>query len=120
MSNEQLLSRPGSRVIELDIEGMTCASCVNRVERKLGKLDGVEATVNLPLESAHVTVPAEITDEQITATVAAAGYKAKVRSPPSTRTHRRDRGEVAAGDRIRCVARAARPGSARGSSGSRR
>ncbi|QCB98825.1 copper-translocating P-type ATPase [Arthrobacter sp. PAMC25564] len=60
---------------------MTCASCVSRVERKLGKLDGVEATVNLPLESAHVTVPAGVTDEQITATVAAAGYKATVRAP---------------------------------------
>jgi Cu+-exporting ATPase len=68
-------------VIELDIEGMTCASCVGRVERKLGKLEGVEASVNLPLESAHVTVPAGITDEQITATVEAAGYKAKVRPP---------------------------------------
>ena len=61
MSNEQLLGQAGSRVLDLDIEGMTCASCVNRVERKLGKLDGVEATVNLPLESAHVTVPADIT-----------------------------------------------------------
>jgi P-type Cu+ transporter len=81
VSNEQLLHPPGSRVIELDIEGMTCASCVSRVERKLGKLDGVEASVNLPLESAHVTVPAGITNEQITATVAAAGYKAKVRPP---------------------------------------
>lgn len=69
----------GSRVVDLDIEGMTCASCVNRVEKKLGKLDGVEASVNLPLESAHVTVPAGITDEQITATVEAAGYKAKIR-----------------------------------------
>ncbi|WP_427135780.1 heavy metal translocating P-type ATPase [Pseudarthrobacter sp. S9] len=58
---------------------MTCASCVNRVERKLGRLDGVEASVNLPLESAHVTVSSDITDEQITATVAAAGYKATIR-----------------------------------------
>ncbi|CAN7588830.1 heavy metal translocating P-type ATPase [Arthrobacter sp. LjRoot14] len=81
MSNEQLLHQPGTRVIELDIEGMTCASCVGRVERKLGKLDGVEASVNLPLESAQVTVPAGITDEQITATVEAAGYKARVRPP---------------------------------------
>ena len=81
MSNEQLLQQPGTRVIELDIEGMTCASCVSRVERKLGKLDGVEASVNLPLESAQVTVPAGITDEQITATVEAAGYKARVRPP---------------------------------------
>ncbi|BCW73367.1 heavy metal translocating P-type ATPase [Arthrobacter sp. NicSoilB8] len=81
MVNEQLLDQAGSRVIDLDIEGMTCASCVSRVERKLGKLDGVEATVNLPLESAHVRVPAAITDDQITATVAAAGYKATIRSP---------------------------------------
>lgn len=86
MSNEQLLNQPGNRVIELDIEGMTCASCVSRVERKLGKLDGVEASVNLPLESAHVTVPAGITDEQITSTVAAAGYKATIRSGGSRRT----------------------------------
>lgn len=83
MTNEQLLNQPGSRVIELDIEGMTCASCVSRVERKLGKLDGVEASVNLPLESAHVTVPAGITDEQITSTVAAAGYKATIRQGTS-------------------------------------
>ena len=81
VSREQLLDQPGNRVIELDIEGMTCASCVGRVERKLGKLDGVTATVNLPLESAHVTVPAAVTDDQITATVAAAGYKATVRTP---------------------------------------
>jgi Cu+-exporting ATPase len=79
VSNEHLLDQPGRRVIELNIEGMTCASCVSRVERKLGKLDGVEASVNLPLESAHVTVPTDTTDEQITATVAAAGYKATVR-----------------------------------------
>ena len=81
MGSEQLLDRAGSRLIDLDIEGMTCASCVNRVERKLGKLDGVEASVNLPLESARVSVPADITDDQITATVAAAGYKATVRAP---------------------------------------
>ncbi|CAH0124690.1 Cation-transporting P-type ATPase A [Arthrobacter sp. Bi26] len=81
MSSEQLLDQAGSRVIDLDIEGMTCASCVNRVERRLGKLDGVEASVNLPLESARVSVPADITDDQITATVAAAGYKATIRSP---------------------------------------
>lgn len=81
MSNQELLHQPATRVVELDIEGMTCASCVNRVEKKLGKLDGVQASVNLPLESAHVTVPAGITDEQITATVEAAGYKATIRQP---------------------------------------
>ncbi|WP_455836044.1 heavy metal translocating P-type ATPase [Pseudarthrobacter siccitolerans] len=81
MSNQDLLHQPGSRVVELDIEGMTCASCVNRVEKKLGKLEGVQALVNLPLESAHVTVPAGISDEQLVDTVNAAGYKAKVRLP---------------------------------------
>ena len=82
MSHQELLHPPGTRVVELDIEGMTCASCVNRVEKKLTKLEGVEASVNLPLESAHVTVPAGITDEQLTATVEAAGYKARVRPQP--------------------------------------
>ncbi|MGM9471887.1 heavy metal translocating P-type ATPase [Pseudarthrobacter sp. YS3] len=69
---------------------MTCASCVNRVERKLGKLDGVEATVNLPLESAHVTVPAGITDEQIVNTVNAIGYTAHLRPPPIPSHHGRE------------------------------
>ena len=72
---------------------MTCASCVNRVERKLGKLDGVEASVNLPLESAHVTVPAGITDQQIMATVNATGYKATAPPVPprAARTAEADR-----------------------------
>ncbi|WAH99563.1 heavy metal translocating P-type ATPase [Arthrobacter sp. MMS18-M83] len=63
---------------------MTCASCVARVERKLGKLDGVEASVNLPLESAQVTVPANVTDQQIVDTVNATGYKAWIRESRPT------------------------------------
>jgi Cu+-exporting ATPase len=73
-----------TRVIELDIQGMTCASCVARVERKLGKLDGVQATVNLPLESAQVTVPATVTDQQILDTVTATGYSARLKTAPAT------------------------------------
>jgi Cu+-exporting ATPase len=79
MSHQELLRPPGTRIVELDIEGMTCASCVNRVEKKLGKLEGVAATVNLPLESAYVTVPEGISDEQLVDTVNAAGYQARVR-----------------------------------------
>ncbi len=45
VDRDQLLDQPGTRVIELDIQGMTCASCVSRVERKVGKLDGVAASV---------------------------------------------------------------------------
>ncbi|PVZ60890.1 heavy metal translocating P-type ATPase [Arthrobacter sp. H-02-3] len=74
-----------TRVIELDIEGMTCASCVARVERKLGKLDGVHAVVNLPLESAQVTVPDSVTDQQILDTVAATGYSARLKAAPTAR-----------------------------------
>jgi Cu+-exporting ATPase len=80
MGTEHLSAGSASRVIELDVEGMTCASCVNRVEKKLAKLEGVEATVNLPLETAHVTVPAGITDQQITDQVASAGYKARIKT----------------------------------------
>ncbi|WP_432245318.1 heavy metal translocating P-type ATPase [Arthrobacter sp. G.S.26] len=79
MSQHKLLHPSDHRTVDLDITGMTCASCVNRVERKLGKLEGVAATVNLPLESAHVSVPAHISDDQLVATVNAAGYTATVR-----------------------------------------
>ncbi|WP_083266575.1 heavy metal translocating P-type ATPase [Arthrobacter sp. U41] len=79
-----------TRIIELDIQGMTCASCVARVERKLGKLDGVQASVNLPLESAQVTVPDAITDQQILDTVAATGYTARLKAAPDADRAARD------------------------------
>ncbi|WP_104181433.1 cation-translocating P-type ATPase [Arthrobacter sp. B0490] len=72
------------RVVELAIQGMTCASCVGRVERKLGKLDGVEASVNLPLESAVVRVPASVSDQDLIDTVVATGYGAHVVHPDHT------------------------------------
>ncbi|MEO5316793.1 heavy metal translocating P-type ATPase [Pseudarthrobacter sp. CC12] len=82
---------PGTRIIELDIQGMTCASCVARVERKLGKLEGVDASVNLPLESARVSVPEGISDQQILDTVAATGYSAALKADRAvTEKQRRD------------------------------
>ncbi|MBP2412638.1 Cu+-exporting ATPase [Arthrobacter stackebrandtii] len=88
MSASDILSQtatPGPRMVEIDIEGMTCASCVSRVERKLGKLEGVSASVNLPLESAQVTVPAGMSDQQILDTVKATGYKATLKNPPAVK-----------------------------------
>ncbi|MCF4120630.1 heavy metal translocating P-type ATPase [Antribacter sp. KLBMP9083] len=64
--------------VELAVSGMTCASCVARVERKLGKIPGVLATVNLPLESAHVVLSADVADTDLVAAVEAAGYGATV------------------------------------------
>ena len=75
------------RTVDLDIQGMTCASCVNRVERKLGKLPGVSAVVNLPLESAKVQVPSDVTDDQLISTVEAAGYQANVKAPVHQASH---------------------------------
>ncbi|WP_138444831.1 heavy metal translocating P-type ATPase [Sinomonas susongensis] len=70
--------RDAARVVQLDIQGMTCASCVRRVERKLGALEGVHATVNLPLETARVLVPPTVDDQQLIDRVAAAGYAARL------------------------------------------
>ena len=69
-----------TRIIHLDVQGMTCASCVGRVERKLRKIPGVDPAVNLPLESARVIIPADITDEQIIETVNNAGYTASLKT----------------------------------------
>ena len=64
--------------VDLAVGGMTCASCVARVEKKLGKLDGVTASVNLATESAHIVLTREVSDDELIATVARAGYTAAV------------------------------------------
>lgn len=66
------------RTVDLAVGGMTCAACVARVEKKLSRLDGVTATVNLATESAHVVLTEPVSDEKLLATVAAAGYTAEV------------------------------------------
>jgi Cu+-exporting ATPase len=48
----------GTRSVDLQIGGMTCASCAARIERRLNKLDGVEASVNYATELARVVAPA--------------------------------------------------------------
>ncbi|MEJ7765287.1 MAG: heavy metal translocating P-type ATPase, partial [Acidimicrobiales bacterium] len=68
--------------VELVVGGMTCASCAGRIERRLNKLEGVTATVNLPLERATVTVPEGVTPEQLIAEVEKAGYSARLPDPP--------------------------------------
>ncbi|MGB3827886.1 MAG: heavy metal translocating P-type ATPase [Ornithinimicrobium sp.] len=65
-----------SHQVDLDIQGMTCASCVSRVEKKLNALEGVEATVNLATEKARVTYAEPQTVQDLVATVAKTGYTA--------------------------------------------
>ena len=68
--------------IELDIAGMTCASCANRIEKRLNKVDGVTATVNYATEKAAVSFADDVDPTDLVAQVEAAGYHATV--PPST------------------------------------
>ncbi|MCO7218318.1 cation-translocating P-type ATPase [Klenkia sp. PcliD-1-E] len=100
----QLTPTSGTNAVELVIGGMTCASCANRVERKLNKLPGVTATVNYATEKAKVTLegtpvtrgasagssteagtgpgPA-VSTEDLIAAVQAAGYTAALPAPPT-------------------------------------
>ncbi|WIB65986.1 heavy metal translocating P-type ATPase [Curtobacterium sp. MCBD17_035] len=67
--------------VDLAIEGMTCASCANRIERKLNKLPGVAASVNYATETATVLLPPEIGVPDAIRTVEAAGYHAHLPEP---------------------------------------
>ncbi|WP_255351276.1 MULTISPECIES: cation-translocating P-type ATPase [unclassified Frigoribacterium] len=96
--------------VQLDITGMTCASCANRIERKLNKLPGVEASVNYATEKAHVRVAAGAVGDArdgdpvvpdvdaLIATVAAAGYGATVPAPPASSAGAADGSADAAAD----------------------
>ncbi|MEZ5087946.1 MAG: heavy metal translocating P-type ATPase [Tessaracoccus sp.] len=67
---------------ELEIGGMTCASCAARIEKKLNKLDGVEAAVNYATEKARVVVSSDLGAEQLIAEVEKTGYTAALPEPP--------------------------------------
>jgi Cu+-exporting ATPase len=69
----------GGREIELLVGGMTCAACAARVEKKLGKLDGVRAAVNYATGTALVTAPASMPLAALTEAVTQAGYTATAR-----------------------------------------
>ncbi|MGW0806253.1 heavy metal translocating P-type ATPase [Nonomuraea sp. NPDC002799] len=69
------------RAVELMIGGMTCASCANRIERKLNKLDGVTATVNYATEKAKVTFPESVDPRELISEVEKAGYTAALPAP---------------------------------------
>ena len=76
--------------LELPIEGMTCAACAVRVEKKLNRLEGVSAAVNYATERASVEFDADaVSPEQLVAAVESAGYRAAVPADPSVALRRR-------------------------------
>ncbi|MFD6398792.1 heavy metal translocating P-type ATPase [Nocardia sp. NPDC060249] len=77
---------PGTGQVELVIGGMTCASCANRIEKKLNKLDGVTATVNYATEKARVDFTGDVSPEALIATVEQAGYTAALPAPKKPET----------------------------------
>ena len=79
----------GKRQVELAIEGMTCAACAVRIEKKLTKLDDVQASVNYATGTARVTAPAAMPTEELIAAVVRAGYTA---TAPRQRAGSRGRG----------------------------
>ncbi|MGC0144347.1 MULTISPECIES: heavy metal translocating P-type ATPase [unclassified Pseudactinotalea] len=83
MTTEHTSTEVNLTGVELKIGGMTCASCANRVEKKLNKLDGVHASVNYATEKATVTAPAGYDPQLLIAEVEKTGYTAEL--PPSAK-----------------------------------
>ncbi|WLW53439.1 heavy metal translocating P-type ATPase [Streptomyces sp. YU58] len=82
---------------DLTVGGMTCAACVRRVEKKLAKLEGVTATVNLATGSARVSHPPHVSPAELMATVERAGYTAALPEPP--KRHQQEQGGESDGTR---------------------
>ncbi|GAA0641829.1 carbonate dehydratase [Streptomyces sp. NBRC 14336] len=92
---------PGAAEVELAIGGMTCASCAARIEKKLNRMDGVEATVNYATEKAKVTFREDITVGDLIATVEATGYTAREPEPARTEPEAGSGTTSAEGDELR-------------------
>ena len=81
MSTQQAQQKVVNTPLEpttLSVQGMTCSSCVNSVEKALNSVDGVSATINFATETAHILAPAEISAKELIKIVEKAGYSASV------------------------------------------
>ena len=74
------------RELDLDLGGMTCASCAARIEKRLNRLDGVEAQVNYATETATVVADPSVPTDDLIGAVEAIGYTATLAAPPSDTT----------------------------------
>lgn len=97
MSTDLATNPPATTTLDLELSGMTCAACANRIEKKLNRLDGVTATVNYATEKANVSFdPSVASPEALIAAVESIGYGALLPAPvgeeradPATRDQRR-------------------------------
>ena len=80
--------------VDLDITGMTCASCAARVEKKLNRMPGVIATVNYGTDRAHIALPKGTSIDDAIATIEATGYRARRPRVESDRERAYDEPEV--------------------------
>ncbi|MCX7522255.1 heavy metal translocating P-type ATPase [Microbacterium sp. STN6] len=90
--------------LDLAIGGMTCASCASRIEKKLNRLDGVEASVNFATEKARVTAPAGIDPQLLIDEVARTGYTAALPAPAAEAAASADRDTELGRLRLRLIA----------------
>ena len=74
--------------VQLDIGGMTCASCAARVEKKLNRLEGVTASVNYATEKSSITYPSAFSIGDLIQTVVDTGYEAALPTSPNDDTER--------------------------------
>ena len=90
------MSTPASAVteVDLDITGMTCASCAARVEKKLNRMPGVIATVNYGTDRAHIALPEGTSIDDAIATIEATGYTAQRPRVEFDREHAHDDPEL--------------------------
>lgn len=88
---------------ELELTGMTCASCANRIERKLNKLEGVVASVNYATEKATVSHGDGTSVEDLIRTVEAAGYGARLKPEPQSAPPDDESPADAADDHVRSL-----------------
>jgi Cu+-exporting ATPase len=77
-TDQSATAGPNSDTVELSLGGMTCASCAARIEKRLNKLDGVEASVNYALERASVTFAPSVSTSDLVHAVESIGYAARV------------------------------------------
>ncbi|MFT4298162.1 MAG: heavy metal translocating P-type ATPase [Aeromicrobium sp.] len=82
--SSQLPADVETATVRLDIGGMSCTACAARIEKKLNRIDGVEASVNFATERAAVRAPQGLDPQQLIEVVEKTGYTAAVRQPHGT------------------------------------